>query len=411
VAVYRLGAVKQSPNRRWLLLDGGLADNPRPALYGARYAALPVREPMRPAAGPAWLAGPYCESSDLLIEDLPLPELAPGELLAIPVSGAYQLSMASNYNGARRPAVLWLKEGAARLIQARETAGDLLRRDRPVAGLPFAKYQALGNDYLVVDPADLPGDLSPDQVRRICDRHYGAGADGLLLGPLEDDTCDFRLRFYNPDGGEVEKSGNGLRIFARYLWGRGLVGGAPFTIATPGGAVTARVEAGGQRVTVEMGQVRFDSRQIPVAGPAREVLDETMAVGGRAFRYCAATVGNPHCVVLCERVSAEDARRWGPLIEKDARFPNRTNVQFMQVLDEANVRIEIWERGAGYTLSSGSSSCAAAAVAHRLGLCGPRVAVHAPGGVVDVWIEGGAVSLAGPVSKVCDGVLAGEIFR
>jgi diaminopimelate decarboxylase/diaminopimelate epimerase len=411
VALYRLGAVKHSPHRRWLLLDGGLADNPRPALYGVRYAALPVREPLRPAAGPAWLAGPYCESSDLLIENLPMAELEAGELLAVPVSGAYQLSMASNYNGARRPAVLWLEEGAARLIQARETAGDLLRRDRPPAHLPFAKYQALGNDYLVVDPADLAGDLTPDQIRRICDRHYGAGSDGLLLGPLEDDACDFGLRLFNPDGGEFEKSGNGLRIFARYLWDRGLVAEAPFTIATPGGPVTARVEPGGRRVRIEMGQVSFDSRQIPVAGPAREVLDETLAVDGRAFRYCAVTIGNPHCVVLCDQVSAEDARRWGPAIERDARFPNRTNVQFMQVLDEANVRIEIWERGAGYTLASGSSSCAAAAAAHRLGLCGPRVAVHAPGGILDITIEDRAVSMAGPVSKVCDGALAGELFR
>ncbi|MGD8627217.1 MAG: diaminopimelate epimerase [Anaerolineae bacterium] len=277
--------------------------------------------------------------------------------------------------------------------------------------MPFAKYQALGNDYLVVDPADLAGDLTPDQVRRICDRHYGAGADGLLVGPLDDEACDFRLRFYNPDGGEFEKSGNGLRIFARSLWDRGLVGEARFSVATPGGPVTARVEPGGQRVCVDMGRVSFDSRQIPVAGAAREVLDETMVVAGRAFHYCAATMGNPHCVVLCAGVSAEDARRWGPLIEGEARFPNRTNVQFMEVLDEANVRIEIWERGAGYTLSSGSSSCAAAAVAHRLGLCGPRVAVHAPGGVIDVWIEGGIVSMAGPVSKVCDGVLASELFR
>jgi diaminopimelate epimerase len=248
-------------------------------------------------------------------------------------------------------------------------------------------------------------------VRRICDRRYGAGADGLLVGPLDDEACDFRLRFYNPDGGEVEKSGNGLRIFARYLWDRGLVGGVPFTIATHGGAVTARVDPDGQRVRVDMGRVSFDSHQIPVAGPAREVLGETMVVDGRAFRYCAATVGNPHCVVLCEGVLAEDARRWGPFIEGDARFPNGTNVQFMEVLDEANIRIEIWERGAGYTLSSGSSSCASAAAAHRLGLCGPRVVVHAPGGAIDVEIKDRAVSMAGPVSKVCEGVLAGDLFR
>ncbi|MFN2225715.1 MAG: diaminopimelate decarboxylase [Anaerolineae bacterium] len=135
VALYRVGAVKRTATRRWLLLDGGLADNPRPALYGARYSALPVVAPDRPGVGPAWLAGPYCESGDVLIEALPLPDMQPGELIAVPVSGAYQLSMASNYNGACRPAVLWLADGVAYLARERETADDLIRRDRPLAML------------------------------------------------------------------------------------------------------------------------------------------------------------------------------------------------------------------------------------------------------------------------------------
>jgi len=130
VALYRAGTVKQSADRRWVLLDGGLADNPRPALYGARYSALPVRNPRRSATGAYWLAGPYCESGDVLIGDLPLPEVEPGDLIAIPASGAYQLSMSSNYNGACRPAVLWLEDGEPRLIQAREMPEDLVRRDR-----------------------------------------------------------------------------------------------------------------------------------------------------------------------------------------------------------------------------------------------------------------------------------------
>ncbi len=129
VAIYRVGAVKQTAGRRWLLLDGGLADNPRPALYAARYSALPVQGATRPPAGPAWFAGPYCESGDVLIAGLPFPDVAAGEWVAVPVSGAYQLSMASNYNGACRPAVVWLAEGQARLIQRRETPEDLLRRD------------------------------------------------------------------------------------------------------------------------------------------------------------------------------------------------------------------------------------------------------------------------------------------
>jgi diaminopimelate decarboxylase len=130
VALYRVGAVKHTAGRRWLLVDGGLADNPRRALYGARYSSLPVRKLDRAPLGTAWLGGPFCESGDILIEDLALPDIEPGELIAVPVSGAYQLSMASNYNGARKPAVLWLVEGVAHLVQERETLDDLVGRDR-----------------------------------------------------------------------------------------------------------------------------------------------------------------------------------------------------------------------------------------------------------------------------------------
>jgi diaminopimelate epimerase len=281
----------------------------------------------------------------------------------------------------------------------------------PGREMSFGKYHALGNDYLVIDPTGGAGELTAHQVQRICDRHHGVGADGLLLGPFRDAESDFRLRLYNPDGGEFEKSGNGLRIFSRHLWDRGLVEAQPFTISTPGGIVTSWVHQGGRSVTVEMGPVSFDSRLIPVSGPAREVLEETFEVGVQTLRYCAATIGNPHCVILCEHVSAQQARDLGPLIERDARFPNRTNVQFMAVLDRGNIQIEIWERGVGYTLASGSSSCATAAVAHRLGLCDPQVAVHMPGGVIAISIgDDGTVMMTGPVTKVCEGVLSSELF-
>ncbi len=129
VALYHVGAIKQTANRHWLMLDGGMVDNPRPALYGIRYSALPVQEPGRPSAGPAWLAGPYCESSDVIIEELPLPAVQAGELIAVPMSGAYHVSMSSNYNGACRPAVVWLQRGTAQLVRRREEPADLVCRD------------------------------------------------------------------------------------------------------------------------------------------------------------------------------------------------------------------------------------------------------------------------------------------
>jgi diaminopimelate epimerase len=280
----------------------------------------------------------------------------------------------------------------------------------------FVKYQALGNDYLVIHPADLPAPLTPDLVRRLCDRHYGPGADGLLLGPLPGDQAGFALRIYNPDGSEAELSGNGLRIFSRCLWDQGLLPpdpaappgqrSLPFTLLAAAGAVRSQVLEGGRLVRLEIGRASFDSRRIPVTGPRREVLDETLSVGGETLRYCAVSLGNPHCVILCQETSEALARRLGPLVEVEPRFPRRANVQFMQVLARDAIRIHIWERGAGHTLASGSSSCAAAAAAHRLGLVDADVTVHNPGGPIQVAIApDGVLTMTGPVHKVYAGVL------
>ena len=275
----------------------------------------------------------------------------------------------------------------------------------------YLKYHALGNDYIVLHPRFLDTELSPDIVRIICHRNYGIGSDGILLGPIESKSCDFGLRIFNPDGSEAEKSGNGLRIFARSLYDEGLVREMPFSVETPGGTVSCQVEKGGGIVTVQMGEVNFDSKKIPVTGPAREVLNEEILAGGTAFKFCAATVGNPHCVILTDSPSSSDAQRYGPLIEKDPRFPNRTNVQFMKIIDWEHIRIEIWERGAGYTLASGSSSTAAAAVAYKLGLCGSDITVHMPGGDLSIQFRDGFfATMTGPVVKVCEGVMTKEMF-
>jgi diaminopimelate epimerase len=275
----------------------------------------------------------------------------------------------------------------------------------------FFKYHALGNDYLVINPADLESDLSTAQIRLICHRNFGVGSDGILLGPLKAEGASFGVRIFNPDGSEAEKSGNGLRIFSRYLWDQGMVQEEPFTVLTAGGTVESRVYPGGRLVTVEMGQVSFDSSRIPVLGERREVLNETLVVHGETLRFCAATIGNPHCVIMRDEVSEEEARKFGPSIETNPLFLNRTNVQFMKVLDRENIQIEIWERGAGYTLASGSSGSAAAAVARRLGLCDGAITVHMPGGKLDIKVsEDFSVLMTGPVTKVSEGTLSQEIF-
>lgn len=278
--------------------------------------------------------------------------------------------------------------------------------------MKFSKYHALGNDYLVITPQEagsLP--LHPELIRRICHRNYGVGSDGILIGPVDNPTSEIGLRIYNPDGSEAEKSGNGIRIFSRWLWEQGLVSDRPFKIWTKGGIVESQILKSGREIIVHMGHVSFDSREIPVSGPARQVLNETMIVAGERLKYCAATIGNPHCIILCEEVSADQAVRLGPLIEKEERFPNHTNVQFMKVLDKDQIRIEIWERGAGYTLASGSSSCAAAATAHRLGFCLPHILVHMPGGKLEITInESEQVTMTGPVTKIVEGEISDDII-
>ncbi len=294
----------------------------------------------------------------------------------------------------------------------------------------FWKYHALGNDYLVMDQKDLPAPLTIEQVKIICHRNFGIGSDGILLGPLPSTKAPFGLRIYNPDGSQAEKSGNGLRIFSRYLWDRKLVADQEFAIETAGGVVKSTVFDSGRMVRVEMGKVTFWSNEIPVTGPRREVINEKITVGGQTFTFCSGSVGNPHCVVVgspgtagvppasaaagkgaLKEISADLAKQYGPLLETHTNFPNRINVQFLKVLDRANIQIEIWERGAGYTLASGSSSSAAAAVAHKLGLVDGSVTVHMPGGQLSIEISKTYdILMTGPVTKVSEGTLSAEIF-
>ncbi len=276
--------------------------------------------------------------------------------------------------------------------------------------MKFFKYHALGNDYLVLDPEFCESAPSPAHIERICHRNFGLGSDGILYGPLSHEDAQFGLRIFNPDGSEAEKSGNGLRIFSRYLFDIGKVKEAdPFTIWTPGGRVESTILEGGKSAKVEMGAVSFESALIPVVGEPREVLNESIELGGKVYLYCAATIGNPHAVFPMESISESLAMEMGPLAEVHANFPNRTNVQLLQVLNRNEIAIEIWERGAGYTLASGSSSSAAAAVAHRLGAVDNQITVHCPGGDIEIEIRNGyQILMTGGVTRVGEMILDPE---
>jgi diaminopimelate epimerase len=276
----------------------------------------------------------------------------------------------------------------------------------------FFKYHALGNDYIVVDPQQFAPELAEQNIKLICHRNFGVGSDGILQGPLASERAPFRVRIFNPDGSEAEKSGNGLRIFCRYLFDRGLVQeNKEFLVDTLGGVVRATVFDGGRTIRVDMGRVSFWSDEIPMTGARREVLREDLIVGDRTFNVCAATIGNPHCVIPLPDISEDLARTFGPRIETHPSFPRRTNVQFLKVRDRKNIQIEIWERGAGYTLASGSSSSASAGIARKLGLIDSAVTVHMPGGTLHIEISDDyAIRMTGPVTKVAEGMMAKEMF-
>ena len=277
--------------------------------------------------------------------------------------------------------------------------------------MKFHKYHGLGNDYVVIDPDETNTDLSIEIIKLICDRNYGAGSDGILYGPKIIGDI-FELRIFNPDGSEAEKSGNGLRIFSRYLWEKGLVKDNEFTIKTLGGSVKSQVFGKGKLVKVEMGRVSFNSVDIPVIGETGECIKRKMEIDGREFIYSAATIGNPHCVIIMDDISPEMANKYGPLIEHYKKFPNRTNVQFMKVIDDSNIQIEIWERGAGYTLASGSSSTAAAAVAFKLRRCGKDIRVKMQGGELAInFTDDFCATMTGPVAAVYDGEFREEFIE
>ena len=274
--------------------------------------------------------------------------------------------------------------------------------------MKFSKYHALGNDYIVIDPKNISGELSETDIRAICSRHFGVGSDGILCGPKESDSCDFSLKIYNPDASEAEKSGNGLRIFSRYLWDQSLVSYEEFTIETKGGVVNSIVGKDGLTVSVDMGKVRFTHE--PNLEP--EPIPEIIKIKNKEFTYYLANIGNPHCVILLDNVTPSLAKEYGSIIENDARFSNRTNVQFVKILDKSSIQIEIWERGAGYTLASGSSSTAAASVVHALGLCDSIIDVHMPGGVIGIELDSAFfATMTGAVRKICEGEISSEVLN
>jgi len=276
----------------------------------------------------------------------------------------------------------------------------------------FFKGHGLGNDYIALEMDGLPFGLTPPAVRLICNRHTGVGSDGIL-GRTGSTVADFGLRIFNPDGTEAEKSGNGLRIFAAYLLGRGEIQvGRAFSVETPGGivgmTVVAAMGSGAWMVEAEMGTATFQSADVGLDGDDREVDNEALELeAGDAVLINTVSIGNPHCVVFVDEVDVEELRRRAPQISTHPAFARGTNVQFAVPAEPGAVEAWVWERGAGETRASGSSACAVAAAAVRRGMVSERrVEVRMPGGALHVEVRDDfSLVLRGPVEDVYRGTM------
>ena len=270
--------------------------------------------------------------------------------------------------------------------------------------LNFTKMHGLGNDFVVIDAITQTVELSPDEVRRLADRHFGIGCDQLLLVEAASSAeADFRYRIFNADGGEVGQCGNGARCFMKFVHDRGLTGKDQVSVETGGGILLLIREADGA-ITVNMGIPRFEPADIPFDAPARDT-HYALDTGAATVEIGALSMGNPHAVMRVDDIDTAPVAELGPLIERHARFPQRTNAGFMQILDADTVRVRVYERGAGETLACGSGACAAVVAGRQWGQLNDTVKVILNGGELVVsWSgEGSPVMMTGPATTVYQG--------
>lgn len=263
------------------------------------------------------------------------------------------------------------------------------------------KYHGLGNDYLVIDPNKNDVDLQEAHIRKLCKRNFGIGADGILYGPIEKDG-KIHVRCYNPDASEAANTGTGIRIFAKYLKDEGYAKEDKVTFYTAGGKAEVEfLNKDATLVRAKIGKADFHASVIPVIGQEREVINEAMYFGGKPYEVTCLSVGNPHCALLSNEVNYKKVMEIGPSVESSEYFPNRINFMMLHVIDREHVEIEVYERGAGYTLASGTSACAAVAVTNRLGLTERRITVSQPGGDLTVELnEQDEIIMTGSVDSV-----------
>jgi diaminopimelate epimerase len=279
----------------------------------------------------------------------------------------------------------------------------------------FVKMHGLGNEYIVLDSSNIDFVLSAKAIRRLCNIHFGIGSDGIVM-KVPSTKADFGFRVYNPDGSEAEKSGNGLRILCKYLYDSGYAQARQFSVETLTDTVYAEIvevkNGKAALIGVDMGKAIFTSRDIPVSSDKPEFIGQKIMAGDKEFEVSCVSVGNPHCVVIRQELDEKEIRQYGPLLENHPLFPNRINVQFAKVLSDHDARILIWERGAGYTLASGSSSCAASSVLLKRGLVKGDLTMHMQGGTLKIQIDNAwNIRMTGEAREIAAGVLSRELIE
>jgi diaminopimelate epimerase len=277
----------------------------------------------------------------------------------------------------------------------------------------FTKWHGLGNDFILVEgrPERQPnGGRSPgaaDLAIRACDRHFGIGADGLVF-IFEDDQGMLNMNIFNADGSEPEMCGNGIRCVAKYAYQRGLVTGRSFSVRTRAGIMVPEVILDGERVAavrVDMGEPALERELIPVQGAAgTRMMDEEIAVDGERVVTTAVSMGNPHCMLFVPDVSTAPVHSLGPRLERHGLFPNRTNVEFIEIGDGDEIAVRVWERGVGETLACGTGACASVVGAALTGRTGRRALVNLKGGQLQIeWSQNNHVFMTGPAEEVFQG--------
>jgi len=280
----------------------------------------------------------------------------------------------------------------------------------------FVKTHGLGNEYIVLDEESISFKLTEKAIQRICNVNFGIGSDGVLL-KVKSDKADFGLKIFNPDGSEAEKSGNGLRIFCKYVYDYGFNSNKEFTVETKGGIVRANIveetsSKKAKRISVDMGKANFNSKEIPTSFITEEVVGEKLQADDKEYEVNCVSMGNPHCVIIKDKLEINEIKTYGKLIENHEMFPNRTNVQFAKVLSRNEAEILIWERGAGFTLASGSSSCAVASVLKKKNLVDNEIKIKMLGGELLIKIEDDwNVRMTGEVRQIAEGVLSDELIE